>query len=177
MSDPYDRLRALTQSIPAVKQGTPTTCWAACLSWWGRAVKAGRPQKTQDEVFNMYAGMADSDLTMPGPKLAMLLRSPTWNAEVVFNPGRRVGPKFLRDHLTAGPAMVGYLDPMYPTTCHCNVIVAPTATDPDRFTVMEPGSGMFVQKSYGKFGTLAAIDFLLAWPRRGAVVTVRAGRA
>ena len=41
------------KSIPAIGQFDSMACWAACLTWWLKAVKDGRPSWTQSQVIAM----------------------------------------------------------------------------------------------------------------------------
>lgn len=42
------------KSVPTVGQNDSMSCWAACLAWWLKAVKDGRPAWTQNQIIAEY---------------------------------------------------------------------------------------------------------------------------
>lgn len=49
------------KSISPVGQSDGMACWAACLTWWLKAVKDGRPSWTQNQVIKEYDKYTNDD--------------------------------------------------------------------------------------------------------------------
>jgi len=163
MADKYEKYRNLCYQFPGIKQNTEDTCWCAALAWWIKALKGGRPQLNQEQIYNQYAGFTvngwnNSNLIAPN-QYQRLLSEPKWKADVVFKPAG-FGPTYLNQKLEKGPIIIGYWNP---GGGHVVVMVAPSITYQDRYMVMDPAFGNVRPYGYGKFSTYSTV--LVATPK------------
>ncbi len=143
--DPYRKWRNLAYTQPAVKQPTPTTCWAASLSWWGKALKGGRPSLSVDLVVSKYSNLADgASLGLSFGNMIAILKREEWKAVGSHLEGSMLDYKFLKMHIRAsGPVVVGY--PLNKDEGHYVVVVAPSISRAklEDFIVMDPLTGSY----------------------------------
>ena len=57
------------RTIPPEGQFDPFSCWAACLAWWLKAVKDGRPSWNQAAIVHEYTKYCDDDGGFPPEKI------------------------------------------------------------------------------------------------------------
>jgi len=57
------------RTIPPEGQFDPFSCWAACLAWWLKAVKDGRPSWNQAAILHEYTKYCDDDGGFPAEKI------------------------------------------------------------------------------------------------------------
>lgn len=123
-------------SIPAVGQMDPTACWAACLSWWLKAVQ--NTIKSQQEIFSLFVGQGEKQIcSSDGQIYPEILREKLGKNYPLFKMlTHDVIPAKLADWLEQGDAvMIGFTTSG--GTGHMNVIYD---FDPKASTVqaMEP---------------------------------------
>ena len=114
MSRNYRRVRP-------IQQFDPTSCWAAALEWWARAI-GNRSVITQLNLLNVYLRMWDSRETIgnnPNPNygtvsrnnLMSILRDPRWRMDCEAIAGSRFTCHYVNQKVRNGPIIVGYRKP------------------------------------------------------------------
>lgn len=63
------------RTIPPEGQFDSHACWAACLAWWLRAVRGGRPSWTQTQVITEYDRHTDDSGGFPPERLLEVWRA------------------------------------------------------------------------------------------------------
>ena len=62
-------MASLYRTVPAMGQIDKFSCWAACLAWWLKAVKDGRPSWSQTQIIAEYNKYCDDDGGFPPEKI------------------------------------------------------------------------------------------------------------
>ncbi len=130
-----------------IQQFDPTSCWAASLEWWARAIKRGRPVIDQLNLLNVYVDYWDSSNPDTNPNygtvsranLLRILRDPRWRMDTHTMRGRDFDGYVVNRHMRHGPAIVGYFDGSVGGN---HVVVAYGATA-EHIAVMDPNGARF----------------------------------
>ena len=99
------------RNIKAVKQEDNTSCWAACLEWWLKAV-VNRPKKEQWEIIADYSQYWETtpDGTISRLGLCKLVYDARWRMKVQYQLPWNMREETLLEHLSRGPVYIGYYD-------------------------------------------------------------------
>ena len=106
-------------TIPPVGQFDDMACWAACLTWWLRAVRGGRPSWSQTQVLAEYTRHCDDDGSFPPDAIRRVwtadtrlrVSAGTFNSQSYWGSGLPMGDP---------PVMIGFVHPSAGT--HMNVL-------------------------------------------------------
>lgn len=171
----YYKFLCLSQTVPAVKQQQSHWCWAACMEWWSLALKGGRPALDQSEIFETFKSQAEANGAISVLKLAGVLRTPSWRANVdviqaVASDGiclpASPGLKLLMTRLASGPVIFGYYHlAVSARGAHVIVIVAPSRSYENEFLIMEPDRGDFTRRKYSLLRSVGCNSIVMASPR------------
>ncbi len=142
------------KSTPAIGQIDGNACWAACSSWWLKALGGGRPALTQMDLIVQYTRFCDDDGGMPPTYfLYNFCREPRFMMKAVLAQSAYWKDKPLP--LGDRPTLVVFTYPLIGGT-HMNVIFGQDK-DSRKVTAMEPyhpypgqdgkRSGTFVERS------------------------------
>lgn len=106
-------------AIPAVGQNDGTSCWAACLAWWLKAVRDGRPAWTQNQIIAEYNRHTADDGGFPPAKIREV-----WTADTRLKVSANIfeSKKYWHRGLPIGdrPVMIAFRHPEAGT--HMNVV-------------------------------------------------------
>ncbi len=99
------------RNIKAVKQEDKTSCWAACLEWWLKAVES-RPKLEQWEIIEEYSEYweSTSDGTISKLGLCKLVYDARWRMQVQYQLALNIREETLLEHLARGPVYFGYYE-------------------------------------------------------------------
>jgi hypothetical protein len=130
------------RNITAEKQIDETTCWAAALVWWLKAVR-NRTDFTQEDLLQEYIAYwrdaPDGAITKYG--MSNLVYDARWRMSVQWPLAFQFFPTILREHLARGPIYIAYYEKKVKGN-HVNVIYeAIDSGDSPRLRVMEPNGG------------------------------------
>lgn len=132
-------------NIKAVRQIDETTCWAASLEWWLKAV-VNRGEMTQEDALQKYHAFWKDEVDGVISKKGMfaLVSDPLWQMSVQWCQAFQFTPAVLAEHLARGPIYVGYYEKKVKGN-HVNVIYKAVDSyekgDTMRIGVMEPSGG------------------------------------
>lgn len=129
-------------NLKAAKQIDETTCWAASLSWWLKAV-GGRGEFTQEDLLQEYAQYwkSTSDGTITKAGMSKLVYDPRWRMDVQWILGFQFSEAILAEHIARGPIYIGYYEKKVGGN-HVNVIYQSLEKSGEiRVKVMEPDGG------------------------------------
>lgn len=124
-------------TVEPVGQYDDNACWAASLEWWLAATNLGTIY--QDEVFEEYPLLRNSNGTISRQGLITLINDPRWymNYEPFYLASYLTKAK-LKKHLAAGPVYIGYYN-QHLGNYHVNVIFDITSGGSNpKVWVMEP---------------------------------------
>jgi hypothetical protein len=106
-------------AIPPVGQIDAMSCWAACLTWWLKAVGNGRPAWTQTHIIAEYTKFTDEEGGFPPPKILEV-----WQADsrLRLEGGIFQSQRYWHQGLPLGqtPVMIAFRHPQAGT--HMNVV-------------------------------------------------------
>lgn len=132
-------------NLRAVRQIDETTCWAASLEWWLKAV-GGRGEFTQEDLLQKYHAYwkDEPDGVISKKGMFALVGDPLWRMSVQWCQGFQFTPAVLEEHLARGPVYVGYYEKKVSGN-HVNVIYKALDSfakgNTMRISVMEPSRG------------------------------------
>ncbi|MFN6955332.1 MAG: hypothetical protein ACK4PG_11110 [Acetobacteraceae bacterium] len=106
-------------AIPPVGQIDGMSCWAACLTWWLKAVKDGRPDWNQLKIISEYDKHTDESGGFPPAKILevwpadarLKISGATFKSQSYWGRGLPIGDK---------PAIIAFRHPQAGT--HMNVV-------------------------------------------------------
>lgn len=151
--------------MKAVKQEDKTSCWAACLEWWLKAVP-NRPSQEQWEIIADYSQYWE---TTPGgtiSKLGMckLVYDARWRMQVQYQVAFNMREETLLEHLARGPVYIGYYEKKVNGN-HVNVIYDSYKSGGIlKLRVMEPNGGKHRVRHFSYY-TRGSGDVILASPK------------
>ena len=104
--------------IAPVAQFDPTSCWAAALEWWARAI-GGRTVVRQVDLLNIYVRYWDSSDPDNNPNygtisregLIAVINDPRWGMTASAMPGSQLTTVLLNQKMRQGPVILGYYEP------------------------------------------------------------------
>ena len=104
--------------VTPVQQFDPTSCWAAALEWWARAIK-NRTVITQINLLNVYLNRWDSTNPDTNPNygtvsrenLMAILRDSRWRMTCEAIAGSDFTCRHANTRMRRGPIIVGYRKP------------------------------------------------------------------
>lgn len=158
-------------AIPPVGQVDAFSCWAACLTWWLKAVRGGRPSWTQLEVISEYDRYTDDSGGFPPEDVKdvwtndtrLKLSAGTFNSQNYWYSGLPIGEQ---------PVMIAFVHPDAGT--HMNVVFGQSGR---QVMAMEPyfpylgtdgrRTGRILQRSvdfYVKDNWDRSHEIMLFWP-------------
>lgn len=155
------------KSIPTIGQNDSMACWAACLAWWLKAVKDGRPSWTQNQVIVEYSKHTEEDGGFDPLKLLEVFKK---DARLKMSTGVFKTNQYIGRGLPLGdlPVIIAYNHPDAGT--HMNVLFGQVARDVIAMEPYHPYPG----KDGKRTGTFAerSVDFfikkspniILGWP-------------
>jgi hypothetical protein len=155
------------KSVPAIGQNDSMACWAACLAWWLKAVKDGRPSWTQNQVIVEYSKHTDEDGGFDPQKLIDVFKNDT---RLKISAGVFKTSQYRGRGLPLGdkPVLIAYNHPKAGT--HMNVLFGQVQRE---VIAMEPyhpypgkdgqRTGTFVDRSVDFFIEKSP-NVILAWP-------------
>lgn len=128
---------SIYSNTPAIGQIDPTLCWAACLSWWMKAVK--RIEVKQTTLRDRHYKMWDDDGTLSDQAMMKLIRNKRYGMTFdSFINATTFTAESLQEHLDYSPVYVAYTETSSQTK-HVNVIYGLTGTGGSaQVSVMEP---------------------------------------
>jgi hypothetical protein len=106
-------------SIAPVQQFDPTSCWAAALQWWARAI-GGRTVIRQLDLLNIYLRYWDSSGdpdtnpnygTISRAGLISVIGDSRWAMTASAMPGGELTTSLLNQKMRFGPVILGYYEP------------------------------------------------------------------
>jgi hypothetical protein len=106
-------------SIPPVGQIDGFACWAACLTWWLKAVRDGRPSWTQLQVIKEYDRHTDDTGGFPPAKIKEVWTADT-RLKVSANTFKSQHYWFRGLPIAEKPVMIAFRHPSVGT--HMNVV-------------------------------------------------------
>jgi len=127
---------------PVVRQGKKTmACWAACLSWYAKAVR--HLNFSMEEIANRYAHLMDAPKNgnmiggMGDAQRAQMLRDPIWQLDYSGS-NRDFIDQDIKMFMSSGPTLFAYCDKELGESggSHMNVIVAKIENS-DQYKVMD----------------------------------------
>jgi hypothetical protein len=140
-------------SYPVVRQGSEgMACWAACLSWYGKAVR--HFNYTMEEIARRYAHLMAAPTGgnniggMDDVPRGQMLRDPIWRLDY-FQSNRDNIDLDLRISLNSSPVLFTYYDPKLNNGkggTHMNVIVA-RIENSDKYWIMDPDYDTYQQRT------------------------------
>jgi hypothetical protein len=133
-------------SIAPVTQFDPTSCWAAALEWWARAI-GGRTVVRQMDLLNIYVRYWDSRDPDNNPNygtisregLMSVINDSRWGMEASAMPGRQLTTELLNQKMRLGPVILGYYEP----TVSGNHVVVAYGASATYVAAMNPDGGYF----------------------------------
>ncbi|MBX3500086.1 MAG: hypothetical protein KF889_11620 [Alphaproteobacteria bacterium] len=155
------------KSVPAIGQFDRMACWAACLAWWLKAVKDGRPSWTQSQVISEYDKHTEADGGFNPQTLIDVFKN---DSRLKISAGVFKTSQYRGRGLPLGdkPVMIAYNHPQAGT--HMNVLFGQVNRD---VIAMEPyhpypgkdgqRTGIFVDRNVDFF-IKNSPNIILAWP-------------
>jgi hypothetical protein len=134
-------------SIAPVQQFDPTSCWAAALQWWARAI-GGRVVVRQLDLLNLYVRYWDSSGdpdtnpnygTISRAGLISVIEDSRWGMTASAMPGGDLTTVLLNQKMRLGPVILGYYEPSVGGN---HVVVAYGASE-TYVAAMNPDGGQF----------------------------------
>jgi hypothetical protein len=133
-------------SIAPVAQFDPTSCWAAALEWWARAI-GGRTVVRQLDLLNIYVRYWDSSDPDNNPNygtisregLISVINDSRWGMTATAMPGTQFTTVLLNQKMRLGPVILGYYEPAVSGN---HVVVAYGASE-THVAAMNPDGGHF----------------------------------
>ena len=133
-------------SIAPVQQFDPTSCWAAALQWWARAI-GGRVVVRQLDLLNIYVRYWDSSNpdtnpnygTISRPGLISVMQDSRWGMAASPMPGGELTTALLNQKMRLGPVIMGYYEP----AVSGNHVVVAYGASATHVAVMNPDGGRF----------------------------------
>jgi len=133
-------------SISPVAQFDPTSCWAAALEWWARAI-GGRVVVRQVDLLNVYLRYWDSSNPDNNPNygtisregLISVINDSRWGMTASAMPGTQLTTVLLNQKMHLGPVILGYYEPAVSGN---HVVVAYGASE-THVAAMNPDGGHF----------------------------------
>lgn len=133
-------------SIAPVQQFDPTSCWAAALQWWARAI-GGRVVVRQLDLLNIYVRYWDSRDPDTNPNYGTIARAglisviedSRWGMAASAMPGGELTTTLLNQKMRLGPVILGYYDP----AVSGNHVVVAYGASATHVAVMNPDGGHF----------------------------------
>lgn len=155
------------KSVPTVGQNDGMACWAACLAWWLKAVKDGRPSWTQNQVIKEYDKHTDDTGGFPPQKLIDVFSKDT-RLKISAGVFKTNQYKFRGLPIGEKPVIIAYNHPSAGT--HMNVIFGQSGRD---LFAMEPyhpypgkdgqRTGSFIERNVDFFIDKSP-NVILCWP-------------
>ena len=133
-------------SISPVEQLDPTSCWAAALQWWARAI-GGRVVERQVDLLKIYLRYWDSNNPDTNPNygtisragLISVIEDSRWGMAASAMPGGELTTVLLNQKMRLGPVILGYYDP----AVSGNHVVVAYGASATHVAVMNPDGGHF----------------------------------
>ena len=133
-------------TIAPVAQFDPTSCWAASLEWWARAI-GGRTVVRQLDLLNLYVQYWDSSDPDNNPNygtisrdgLISVINDSRWGMTASPIRGSEFTTVLLNQKMRLGPVILGYYEPAVSGN---HVVVAYGASD-TYVAAMNPDGGYF----------------------------------
>lgn len=155
------------RSITPVQQFDPTSCWAAALEWWARAIGRGRPIITQLNLLNVYVSRWDSSNPDTNPNygtvsranLIAIIRDPRWRMDFEAIRGSSFSCRYLNTKMRRGPCILGYFE----SEVGGNHVVASYGASNTHVAVMDPNRARFRGHRVGHFTSVREI--IVGYPR------------
>ena len=157
-------MSASYQCIKAEAQEGRTTCWAAALAWWLKAV----PSRTKYEQYELISEYTDfwinePDLSLSRKHIFDVVYDSRWQMNVQWITARSLTTAILKEHLARGPIFVGYHESKVNGN-HVNIIYDAYGSDNHlRVRVMEPNGGKHRTRSINYYMGIG--DLILASPK------------
>lgn len=122
-------------AIPAEGQLDNTSCWAACMKWWLKAVRS--VDQTQSSIIDKYNHLTDDYFAMSDDAIQWVIIDNDMYIET-YDRARDLTAEIIRQNLSYGPVYIAYTETSSRKK-HVNVIydVIGTGRNP-RVKVMEP---------------------------------------
>jgi hypothetical protein len=155
------------KATPPVGQNDNMACWAACLSWWLKAMKEGRPAWSQNQIIVEYDKHTDAEGGFPPKKLVEVFSK---DQRLKISAGFFDPHKYRSTDLPLGdkPVIIAFKHPQAGT--HMNVIFGQLNR---QVIAMEPyhpypgtdgkRTGTFIDRSVD-FYLGNTTEIILAWP-------------
>jgi len=132
--------------IAPVAQFDPTSCWAAALEWWARAI-GGRAVVRQLDLLNIYVRYWDSRDPDNNPNygtisrtgLISVLNDTRWGMVASPMPGAQLTTVLLNQKMRLGPVIIGYYEP----EVQGNHVVVAYGASATYVAAMNPDGGHF----------------------------------
>ena len=133
-------------SIAPVEQLDPTSCWAAALQWWARAI-GGRVVVRQVDLLNIYVRYWDSRDPDNNPNYGTISRAglisvigdSRWGMTASAMPGGELTTGLLNQKMRLGPVILGYYEP----AVSGNHVVVAYGASATHVAAMNPDGGHF----------------------------------
>lgn len=153
------------RNIDAVKQIDETTCWAACLEWWLKAVE-NRTKLTQEDALQRYLqywkDSADGSISKHG--MSQIVYDADWRMEVQYQLAWNMSEETLLEHIARGPVYFGYYEKKVNGN-HVNVVYGAIEKKSGlKLQVMEPDRGKHKIRTFSYY-TNNIGDIVLASPK------------
>jgi hypothetical protein len=153
--------------IAPVAQFDATSCWAAALEWWARAI-GGRVVVRQLDLLNVYLRYWDSSNPDTNPNYGTISRSglisvigdTRWAMTPSAMPGGRLTTTLLNQHMRLGPVILGYYEP----SVSGNHVVVAYGASATHVAVMNPDGGHFRGLRIGHYSS--SPEVILGVPTR-----------
>lgn len=132
--------------IAPVAQFDPTSCWAAALEWWARAI-GGRTVVRQVDLLNIcvqYWDSRDPDNnpnygTISREGLIAVINDSRWGMTASAMPGSQLTTTLLNQKMLLGPVILGYYEP----AVSGNHVVLACGASATYVAAMNPDGGHF----------------------------------
>lgn len=155
------------KSVPTVGQNDNMSCWAACLSWWLKAVQDGRPAWTQNKIIQEFDKYTQDDGGFDPMNLIDVFSKDT-RLKISANVFKTDDYRFKGLPLGNKPVIIAFNHPDGGT--HMNVLFGQVKRD---LFAMEPyfpypgrdgqRTGQFVERNVD-FYTGKSPNVILGWP-------------
>jgi hypothetical protein len=155
-------------SIAPVQQFDPTSCWAAALQWWARAI-GGRVVVRQLDLLNIYVRYWDSSGdpdtnpnygTISRAGLISVINDSRWGMSASAIAGGDFTTVLLNQKMRLGPVILGYYEPAVGGN---HVVVAYGASE-THVAVMNPDGARFIGLPVGHYSQSSEV--ILGIPTR-----------
>jgi hypothetical protein len=153
--------------IAPVTQFDPTSCWAAALEWWARAI-GGRAVVRQLDLLNIYVRYWDSRDPDNNPNygtisregLISVINDSRWSMAASAMPGARLTTEVLNQKMRLGPVILGYYEP----AVSGNHVVVAYGASATHVAVMNQDGGHFRGSPVGHYSL--STEVILGIPMR-----------